>query len=69
MPTDRRRSIRACDFSSRVSHGHDPCVASAFLGLKSSLSDAPRGVVLFVVGLLVVFMTRFRTWTERRRIE
>lgn len=29
------------------------------LGLKSTLSDAAPGVVLFVVGLVVVFVTRY----------
>jgi hypothetical protein len=38
--------------------------ASAF-GLKSSLSDAPAGVVLFVVGLFVVVATRFRVVAKK----
>jgi hypothetical protein len=39
------------------------------LGLRSSLSDAAPGTILFVVGLVVVFLTRFdvRTGPTRRR--
>ena len=38
------------------------------IGLKSKLSDAAPGTVLFVVGLVVVFLTRF-TVRVRRSIE
>ena len=33
---------------------------ASILGAKSELSDAPAGVVLFVVGFFIVFVTRYR---------
>ena len=39
-----------------------------FLGLESSLSDAAPGTVLFVVGLLVVWMTRFQIRVAANRM-
>ena len=38
-----------------------------FLGFESELSDASPGVVLFVIGLAVVYITRFRLTAEFRR--
>ncbi len=32
---------------------------ASFLGLQSKLSDAPPGVVLFIVGFFVIFVTRY----------
>lgn len=39
-----------------------------FIGVKGQLSDAAPGTVLFVVGLLVVWLTRFDVrWHARER--
>lgn len=32
---------------------------ASFIGLQSNISDAPPGVILFVVGLFVVYVTKF----------
>lgn len=39
-----------------------------FLGVESKLSDAAPGTVLFVVGLLVVWMTRFQIRVAATRV-
>jgi hypothetical protein len=36
-----------------------------FLGASSEISDAPPGVVLFIAGLFVVYVTRFRVKSKR----
>ena len=38
-----------------------------FIGVQSKLSDAAPGTVLFVVGLLVVWLTRFDVHIRNRR--
>jgi hypothetical protein len=38
-------------------------------GLKSSLSDAAPGVILFVVGLAVVYLTRFEVRTSPSAVD
>lgn len=40
-----------------------------FMGAESNISDAAPGVILFIVGLLVVFVTRFTIKTEKQRPE
>ena len=35
------------------------------LGLESQISDAPPGVVLFVVGLFVIFVTRYSVEAQK----
>ncbi len=37
------------------------------LGFDSTLSDAPPGAVLFVAGLLVIFVTRFKVKVRHQR--
>lgn len=39
---------------------------AALLGLESDISDAPPGVILFIVGLLIVGVTRFRVTPAKR---
>jgi hypothetical protein len=36
------------------------------IGLESNISDAAPGAVLFIVGLFIVFITRFVVKTKRR---
>ena len=43
--------------------GHASFVAS-LLGLSTQLNDAAPGVVIFVVGIFIVFITRFRIKQE-----
>jgi hypothetical protein len=44
--------------------GHTSWTASA-LGLSTSLNDAAPGVIVFVVGIFMVLITRFRVREER----
>ena len=39
------------------------------LGLKTELSDAAPGVVLFGVGLLIIFLTRFKVILRERKAD
>lgn len=38
---------------------------ASVLGLKNSVSDVPAGVVVFIVGMIIVFITRFVVKTEK----
>lgn len=38
---------------------------SSVLGLRSNISDAPPGAVLFIVGILIILLTRFAVKVQR----
>lgn len=39
---------------------------ASVLGLKNSVSDVPAGVAVFIVGMIIVFITRFVVKPQRK---